>query len=153
MKAALALGALVMLTSCAPNVRTDSYSVGSVGQVNRTVSGTVISVRSVMIDGSRGGGAAAGAAAGGVAGSTIGGSSEAAVIGAIGGIVVGAVAGAAGERAVSRAAGIEYVVQTENGNLMTVVQGVEPVFEVGRRVLVMYGAPSRVIADPRASAR
>lgn len=137
------------LTACAPNVRTDSYSVGSVGQVNRTVSGSVISVRPVSIDGTRGGGAAAGGAIGGVAGSTIGGSSEAAVIGAIGGLLVGAIAGAAGERAASNTTGLEYVVQTENGNLMTVVQGPEPVFEVGRSVLVLYGSPSRVIADPR----
>lgn len=94
----LAASAAVMLTACAPNVRTDSYSIGSVGQVNRTVSGTVISVRAVSIDGSQGGGAVAGAAAGGVAGSTIGGSDQAAAIGAIGGLVVGAIAGAASER-------------------------------------------------------
>lgn len=139
----------LLLTACAPNVRTDSYSVGSVGQVNRTVSGSVISVRTVSIDGTRGSGAVAGGAVGGVAGSTMGGSSEAAVIGAIGGLVVGAIAGAAAERSLSNTTGLEYVVQTENGNLMTVVQGPEPVFEVGRSVLVLYGSPSRVIADPR----
>lgn len=138
-----------LLIGCAPNVRTDSYSIGSVGQVNRTVSGTVISVRSVAIDGSRGGGAVAGGAIGGVAGSSLGGSGEAAAIGAIGGLVVGAIAGAAGERAASKTTGLEYVVQTENGNLMTVVQGSEPQFEVGKAVLVLYGSPSRVIADPR----
>lgn len=148
MKRALLL-APFLLSACAPNVRTDSYSVGSVGQVNRTVSGSVISVRSVSIDGSRGGGAAAGGAIGGVAGSTMGGSSEAAVIGAIGGLVIGAIAGAAAERSVSNTTGLEYVVQTENGNLMTVVQGPDPVFEVGHSVLVLYGSPSRVIADPR----
>ncbi len=150
MRRALLLAPL-LLAACAPNVRTDSYSVGSVGQVNRTVSGSVISVRPVSIDGTRGGGAAAGGAIGGVAGSTMGGSSEAAVIGAIGGLVVGAIAGAAAERSVSNTTGLEYVVQTENGNLMTVVQGPEPVFEVGRSVLVLYGSPSRVIADPRAA--
>ncbi len=41
------------------------------------------------------------------------------------------------------------VVQTENGNLMTVVQGPDPVFSTGMRVLVLYGSPSRIIADPR----
>lgn len=138
-----------MLTACAPNVRTDSYSIGSVGQVNRTVGGTVISVRAVSIDGSQGGGAVAGAAAGGVAGSTIGGSDQAAAIGAIGGLVAGAIAGAASERALSQAKGLEYVVQTENGNLMTVVQGPDPVFSTGTRVLVLNGSPSRIIADPR----
>lgn len=139
----------LLLAGCAPNVRTDSYSVGSVGQVNRTVSGEIVSVRPVVIDGTRGGGAAAGGAIGGVAGSTVGGSGEAAAIGAIGGLVIGAIAGAAGERAASKTTGLEYVVQTENGTLMTVVQGPDPVFEVGRAVLVLYGSPSRVIADPR----
>ncbi|WP_140723243.1 hypothetical protein [Pseudomonas sp. Hp2] len=139
-----------LLGACAPNVRTDSYSVGSVGQVNRTVAGTVISVRPVSIDGSQGGGAMAGAAAGGVAGSAVGGSDRANAIGAIGGVVVGAIAGAAMERGASKAAGLEYVVQTENGNLMTIVQGAEPMFPAGAKVLVLYGSPSRVIADPRA---
>lgn len=145
----LATVTALLVASCAPNVRTDSYSIGSVGQVNRTVGGTVISVRAIDIDGSQGGGAVAGAAAGGVAGSTIGGSDQAAAIGAIGGIVVGAIAGAAAERGLSKAKGLEYVVQTENGNLMTVVQGPDPVFVTGTRVLVLYGSPSRVIADPR----
>jgi len=148
-RACLALFVAAALSACAPNVRTDSYSIGSVGQVNRTVAGVVISVRSVSIDGSQGGGAAAGAAAGGVAGSTIGGSDRANAVGAIGGIVVGAIAGAATERSVSATRGLEYVVQTENGNLMTVVQGPEPAYATGSRVLVLYGSPSRVIADPR----
>lgn len=137
------------ITACAPNVRTDSYSVGSVGQVNRTVAATVISVRPVSIDGSRGGGAAAGAAMGGIAGSQIGGSDAAGAVGAIGGLVVGAIAGAAAERSASHATGTEYVVQTENGNLMTVVQGADPIFREGSKVLVLYGSPSRIIADPR----
>ncbi|MQP76825.1 hypothetical protein CQ393_13100 [Stenotrophomonas sp. MYb238] len=137
------------VAACAPNVRTDSYSIGSVGQVNRTVAGTVVSVRPVSIDGNRGGGTAAGAALGGVAGSQVGGSDAANAIGAIGGIVIGAIAGAATERAASKTTGLEYVVQTENGNLMTIVQGSDPVFSKGAKVLVLYGSPSRIIVDPR----
>ncbi|MGE8280235.1 MAG: hypothetical protein ACN6O2_07340 [Stenotrophomonas sp.] len=150
MKRALFLIATSLsMVACAPNVRTDSYSVGSVGQVNRTVAATVISVRTVAIDGTRGGGAAAGAAMGGIAGSQMGGSDAAGAIGAVGGIVVGAIAGAAMEKSASKTSGLEYVVQTENGNLMTVVQGSDPVFAEGASVLVLYGSPSRIIADPR----
>jgi len=137
------------VAGCAPNVRTDSYSVGSVGQVNRTVAGTVISARAVSIDGTQGGGAAAGAAVGGIAGSSMGGSGRANAVGAVGGLVAGAIVGAAAERSASRADGMEYVVQTENGSLMTVVQGATPAFAAGARVLVLYGSPSRLIADPR----
>lgn len=139
----------VAIVGCAPNVRTDSYSVGSVGQVNRTVAGTVISARAVSIDGAQGGGAAAGAAMGGIAGSSVGGSGQANAIGTVGGLVAGAIVGAAAEHSVSRADGMEYVVQTENGALMTVVQGAAPVFAQGDKVLVLYGSPSRLIADPR----
>jgi len=32
---------------------------------------------------------------------------------------------------------------------MTIVQGVVPPFVVGQNVLVLYGSPARVIADPR----
>jgi len=137
------------LAACVPNVRTDSYSVGSVGQVNRTVAGTVVSARPVSIDGTQGGGAAAGAAVGGIAGSSVGGSGRANAVGAVGGLVAGAIVGAAAERASAKAAGFEYVVQTENGSLMTVVQGATPVFAEGAKVLVLYGSPSRVIVDPR----
>lgn len=91
----------------------------------------------------------AGGAAGAVAGSQIGGSEAAGAVGAIGGLVVGAVAGAAMERSASSQAGREYVVETSNGALMTIVQGEEPALGVGQRVLVLYGNPARVIADPR----
>lgn len=141
----LALG----IVGCTPNVRPDSYSIGNVGQVNRSVGGVVVSARQVHIDGSRGGGATAGGAVGAVAGSQIGGSDAANAVGAIGGLVVGAIAGAAAERNVSSQTGMEYVVETVNGNLMTVVQGAEPAFAPGMRVLVLYGSPARIIADPR----
>lgn len=148
MRISILLAAL-LLSACAPNVRPDSYGVGSVGQVNRTVAGVVVSARLVDIDGSQGGGAAAGAGIGGVAGSSLGGSGRANAVGAIGGAVVGAIAGAAAERGASHTKGMEYVVQTDNGNLMTVVQGADPVLPKGQHVLLLYGSPSRVIVDPR----
>ncbi|MGY1521529.1 hypothetical protein [Luteimonas sp. A482] len=91
----------------------------------------------------------AGGAAGAVAGSQIGGSDAAGAVGAIGGLVVGAIAGAAVERSASATSGIEYVVETSNGNMMTVVQGADPALHLGQRVLILYGSPARIIADPR----
>jgi outer membrane lipoprotein SlyB len=145
---------LVMLTTlaisgCAANVSPDTYSIGSVGQINRTVAGAVVSARQVTIDGTTGGGALAGGGAGAIAGSSMGGGGRANAIGAIGGAVVGSVAGAAIERGASGRVGMEYVVQTVNGNMMTVVQGATPAFTVGQFVLVLYGSPARLIADPR----
>lgn len=148
-RALLVLTISFLSAACVPDVRPESYSIGSVGQVNRSTSGVIISARSVSIDGSRGGGAAAGGAIGAIAGSQVGGSDAASAAAAIGGLVVGTIAGAASERKLSGQLGVEYVVETSNGNLMTIVQGAHPTFATGQKVLVLYGSPARVIADPR----
>lgn len=139
-----------VLSGCAPNVSPDSYGVGSVGSVNRAVKGVVISARHVNISGTNsGGGALAGGAAGGVAGSALGGGGNPRtnVVGAIGGMAVGAIAGAALEEAATKQMGMEYVVQAENGALLTIVQSDDKQFAEGQKVIVLYGARSRVIPD------
>lgn len=143
--------ALITLGGCAHNISPQTYSVGSVGQVNRTVSATVVSAREVDVAGTTGVGGGAGTAAGAVVGSAAGGNNTRGnIVGAIGGAVVGGLAGAAIESNATKQKGMEYVVETENGNLMTIVQGTEPIFVTGQKVLVLYGSPSRLIADPRA---
>lgn len=140
---------LAALAGCASNISPASYSVGSVGQVNRTIAAQVISARPVQINGTTGAGGTAGAALGATAGSSVGGSGRANLAGGIVGAVAGAVAGAAIEQGATQLSGIEYVVQTENNNLMTIVQGIDPAFQVNSKVLVLYGSPARIIADPR----
>ena len=143
------LAIVALASGCASNVSPQSYSVGSVGQVNRTVSATVISTREVDITGTSNTGAGVGGATGGVAGSAIGGG-RGGIVGAIAGAVVGAGIGAAIEANSTKQKGMEYVVETENGNLMSIVQGVDPVFNTGQKILVLYGTRSRIIQDPRA---
>lgn len=143
------LGACAVLTACAPNISPDSYAAGSVGQVNRTVRGIVVSARPVAIGGTQSGlGAGAGAVAGGAAGSSMGSGPRGNIVGAVGGALIGGIAGAMAEEAASRQDGMEYVVQTDNGALLTVVQGREPAFAVSQKVLVLYGSRSRIIPDP-----
>lgn len=152
MRIAIALlsAAAVALGGCASNISPQTYSVGAVGQINRSISGTVISAREVGVAGTVGMGGAAGTAAGAVIGSGAGGNNARGnIVGAIGGAVVGGLAGAAIEANATKQQGIEYVVETENGNLMTIVQGTDTVFSQGQKVLVLYGSPSRLIADPR----
>lgn len=151
MKMLMVLGATILsLAGCASNISPQTYSVGSVGQVNRTISATVISVREVNVAGTAGVGGAAGTAAGAVLGSSAGGSdSRSNIVGAIGGAVIGGLAGSAIEANATKQKALEYVVETENGNLMTIVQGKDTVFAEGQKVLVLYGSPSRLIADPR----
>lgn len=147
---AVLITAIVCLGGCASNISPQTYSVGSVGQVNRTVAATVVSVREVDVAGTAGLGGSAGAASGAVVGSAAGGNnSRGNIVGAIGGAVVGGLAGAAIEANATKQKGMEYVVETENGNLMTIVQGTDAPFAVGQKVLVLYGSPSRLIADPR----
>lgn len=108
---------LPTLLGCAHNVSPNSYSVGSVGQVNRTIAATVISYRLIDIAGTTGTGGATGSALGAVGGSSLGGNNlRGNVGGAIVGAVVGGIAGAAIEANTTRQKGIEYVVETENGN-------------------------------------
>ena len=143
-----AAAALLLLSACSTDRGPSSYSSGSVGQVNRTVSGTIVSVRSVAVSGTNNVGGAAGAGAGAIAGSALGGGTRSNLIGAIGGAVIGGLAGSAIERGQTEYSGFEYVVETSNGNLMTLVQGA-PALSAGERVLILHGSPSRLIADPR----
>lgn len=139
-----------LLAGCATNISPDTYSVGSVGQVNRTIAATVISVREVDVAGTTGLGGTTGAATGAVVGSAAGGGNvRGNIVGAIGGAVVGGLAGAAIEANATKQKAFEYVVETQNGNLMTLVQGIDTQFALGQKVLVLYGSPSRLINDPR----
>jgi outer membrane lipoprotein SlyB len=149
----LLASAAILAAGCATDINPNAYMPGAVGQVNRTVAGVVISARTVSVLSEGGAGGAVGAGAGAVAGSSLGGGGRANALGAIGGAVVGGVIGAAAQRSSSQQPAAEYVVQTENGSLLTVVQGATPAFIEGSRVLVLYGSPSRVIADPRSTLR
>lgn len=140
---------VALLAGCAANVRSDHYSVGSVGRVNQGQAGTVVSVRLVQIDRNTGVGGAAGTALGGIGGSTIGKGSRANAAGAIGGAVAGAVVGSAIDAAITKTEGYEYVLAMKNGALLTVTQGTDTLFREGDAVILLQGNPARVIRDPR----
>ena len=149
MKLIVAVIMVGALTGCTNTTDPNTYSAGSIGQVNRSVSGTIISARTVTINSNTGSGGVVGGAAGAVAGSSIGGGVRANALGAIGGAVAGALIGNAVEQSGSNQAGMEYVVSTSNGNLLTITQGVDPMFLEGDKVIILYGSPARVIRDPR----
>ena len=135
--------------SCAPNVSVDTYAVGSVGQVNRAIKGVIISARPVKISGTNSGvGTGAGAGAGAIGGATLGGDAAGMAVGAIAGAVVGGVAGALTEKELTKQTGMEYVVKTNNGALISLVQSDDVAFEVNQSVIVVYGTRSRIIDDP-----
>lgn len=146
MRTAFALLVALGLSACAQSISPSQYNVSQVGSVNRAVQGTVLSVRPVTVDRSTGVGGAAGAGVGAAAGSTIGDGGADSVIGAIAGAVIGGIAGAAVEKGASMKGAYEYVIQTSNGALLTIVQGGDP-FNEGAKVIVLYGSPARIIAD------
>ncbi len=148
-KVLLSIAALVFVTGCAQNISPDSYSVGGTGKVNSTRAGVVVGVRKISVEGTDSTGKTIGGLAGGVAGSTIGGSTRANILGAIGGALLGGIAGGVTEKGITAQDGVEYIVQTNNGELVTLTQGPDPSFKKGDKVLILYGSKARIIADER----
>lgn len=142
------LAVFLFISGCAQNIGSDNYPVESVGKINQTVPGVVVSVRPVSVAGTHNVGRTVGAATGAVAGSAIGGGTRANILGAIGGGVVGGIAGGAVEEGITSQTAMEYVIQTQSG-LVTLTQGPEPAFARGDKVLILYGSRARIIADER----
>ncbi|MFC0309656.1 glycine zipper 2TM domain-containing protein [Gallibacterium trehalosifermentans] len=113
------------------------YSGGQTKEARSVAYGRIISVRPVTIQGeSRSQGAVGtvgGGVLGGVLGSTIGGGSGKAVATAVG-AVAGAVLGNKVEQTVDQTAGVELVIQKDNGQRIAVVQKADPSFVPGARV-------------------
>ena len=139
----------LVVMGCANTTDPSTYSVGSVGQVNRSVPGTIVSARPVSINSNTGTGGAVGGFAGAVAGSSVGGGVRANALGAIGGAVAGALVGSAIEKSGANQLGMEYVVSTANGTFLTVTQGPQPRFQENDKVIILYGSPALIIRDPR----
>jgi outer membrane lipoprotein SlyB len=148
----LCAGLLLLPTACA-SPSSNTYSVADVGRTIETAPGTVVSSRVVQIKGEPSGyGSLAGAAGGAtVAGATIGSGSGSTIAAILGGII-GLGAGYLAEERLRDDEGIEYVLQMEDGRLVTLVQNREDEEEPlpdGTPVLVQRGGVySRVIARP-----
>lgn len=135
----------LMLASCTSRIGANDYSVSGTGQVNRALKGTILSVRQVNVQSENGVGTLIGGAAGGVAGSTIGKGSTANILGAIGGAVVGGMVGDAAQGALSSQTAYEYIIQLDNGSIVTLTQGTDTLLQPGQKCIVIYGNPSRII--------
>ncbi len=109
-----------------------------------------------IIDVGGGESSGAGALAGGVAGATTGGiaigSGNGSVLAAVIGGLIGAGAGYLAEDSIKRREGVEYVIRTDDGRIVTLVQnrdGDEELLPGDSRVLLQYGANyTRIVALP-----
>jgi outer membrane lipoprotein SlyB len=154
-KFAVALPLALFAGACAPNLSSNSYEARSVGEVRRIERGTIESYRWVEIQGRKNGvGTLAGAGIGAAAGSTIGsgrGRGAENVIGAIGGALLGGLIGSSIEKSTSKQSGFEYVIRTESGALVSIVQADTQPLPEGAPVLIHFsGSRSRVVFDHNA---
>lgn len=139
----LAVPALILLNACATDIGANQYDSRAVGSVNRTLMGTIVSVRQIRVaDSDTTAGSAIGAIGGGVAGSQIGSGSTAGVLGAVGGALIGGAAGHYAQKGLSGQNGYEYVVKLDNGSLVTLTQGSDVLMAAGQRCMVLYGSGS-----------
>lgn len=152
----LSLPLALVVGACSQNLSPNSYDTRSVGQVNRVERGTIESYRWVQIQKSNSGtGTLAGAGIGAAAGSTIGsgrGRGAENVIGAIGGALLGGLIGNSIEKSGSKQGGFEYLIRTESGSLVSLVQADSNPLPEGAPVVIMFsGTRSRVVFDHNAT--
>ena len=141
----------LMLSACAPKLGGNDYTAHGAGEISQTFKGTIASSRVVTIngsDGKLGAGAAVGGITGGLLGSTLGGGKGRLVTGVLGGLAAGA-AGHLLEQKMTEQQGMEYQVQLDRGDIVTLTQGEDPKMAVGQRVLVIQSGKdrSRVVPD------
>ena len=127
----------MIIFGCASSQSGDVYSRNQAQKSQTVVAGTVESVKQVTIEGSKTPvGTIAGGVAGGALGSTIGGGSGRTVA-TVAGALIGAVAGAVAEEGLTRKAGLEIVINQDNGHTIVVVQEADVSFVSGDRVRII----------------
>ncbi len=137
-----------VVTACTANLSPNQYATTETGQASKTVPGTIVNARHVLVTGSADGnnwGALGGGAAGAVAGSAIGGVTRVNILGGIAGAIGGAIIGNAIQNSATTQNAMEYVVRMDDGNLVTVTQSVQPLFSKGQQVYVIFGDRVRII--------
>ncbi|MDR2220294.1 MAG: glycine zipper 2TM domain-containing protein [Methylobacillus sp.] len=132
------LGLAAFLGACASSNSGDVYTREQTREAQTVKMGTVESVRTVRIEGTKTPiGSGAGAVIGGVAGSSVGGG-RGSIIAAVLGAVAGGLAGSAVEEGVTRKEGVEITVTLDKGSTIAVVQeGSASDFQVGDRVRIL----------------
>lgn len=130
---------LLTLTACPASLSGNVYSRHQARTLQTVDSGTVQSVRQVLIEGTTSNiGTASGAALGGIAASNIG-AGRGAAAASIGGALIGGFIGAAAEEGLTRQMGLEIIVRLDTGRIVAVTQAADELFRPGQRVRVLYG--------------
>ena len=145
----MGLVSVFTLAGCSTPLTANNYSRSDVRIVQEVDYGTILNVRPVSIDGTNSGqGSATGALIGGIGGSNFG-TGNMNVLSTAGGALIGSVAGVGLEEHVTRARGVELVIELKSGRRVALVQeDSKPAFFVGQKVRIMGIAGSaRVTPD------
>ena len=138
---ALILPVMAVLAGCASQIGANQYDSAAVGSVNRARAGTIVSVRAITVaDSDNSLGTAIGGIAGGVGEGLL--FKKGQIVKKVPQDQVGGAAGNLAQRGLSKQSGYEYVVQLDNGGLVTVTQGSDVLMAVGQRCMVLYGSGS-----------
>lgn len=143
----MSLVSAMTLGACARQISPDVHSGPAAGQAQRTEAGVIENVRLVEIqesdtlEGNKTG-QVLGGLAGGVAGARFG-QGVGKALASAGGAILGAFIGSFAEQEVKRQQAFEYIVRTDSGQLLTIVQGLEPQMTPGQRVYIQEGGRGR----------
>ncbi len=145
----LTVVAALVLSACS-TTSPDVVQRDQAQRMSQVQDATVLSVRSVTVDGSQSGiGGVAGGVTGAIAGSSVGGRRDSQVVGVLG-AVAGAVIGNAVERAATKEDALEIILQLRNGERRSVIQakGNENFNPGDPVILVTTGGKTRVMRAP-----
>lgn len=145
MKKLAILLSVCALASCTSDIDSSDYTTRSIGAASSSSKCRVLNVRKISVKSDGPAGTVLGAGAGGVAGYAIGGGDTAHILGAIGGAALGGIAGNAAQKGLTSQDGFEYVVEQDNGRVITTTQGTDVLLVPGDRCLVVYGERTRII--------
>lgn len=141
------------VAACAPSLSTYTYSAVGASAPSDVVKGTIDGMRPVVVSGdglTPGGGMVGtiiGGAAGAIAGSAIG-QGTGNLIATLAGGVIGAGIGNVAEHQVTQQPATEYIIRTNYGSYVSVVQAPTPPLYRGQHVLIIYSDRPRVVPDP-----
>lgn len=150
-----AVVALLAVSGCAPRIGANNVSIHGAGQMSETLRGTIVAARPVTIsassqemDNQPGAGALIGAVGGGLLGSQIG-QGKGSVLAGVAGAAAGGFAGHMIGQKLTDQEGMEYQIQLDRGDIVTMRQGADPVMSAGQRVMVINSSrgQGRVIPD------
>ena len=135
-----------LLSSCTSQDGQGRYRVATIGNAVRAVDAEVLSAAPAFVEFNSG----AGATAGGVLGGALAADSSDSAAVLIAGVIGGALIGNAAERGARRANATQYLLVTENDAKIVVAQldADNEVYEVGAKVILVYGYPAQLIREP-----